>query len=175
MIREKPVLSMINKYNIADLSLKNREVAGTKRGFGAVVPNHDANHGARYFDTENRTNFGQPAQKNPASAQAEFQATQNKSSGGINRPIDAQKLKTLSNLTGEIYNEKYDPQGQTDVQRSWLYQEDPSLRAARVGQKDQVSMLDNANSLCMGDGVWNLREFSNANGAGRHMRQDVTL
>jgi len=71
-------------------------------------------------------------------------------------------------LTGEIYNEKYDPQGQTDVQRSWLYQEDPSLRAARMGQKDQVSMLDNANSLCLGDGVWNLRAFSNKNGAALH-------
>jgi len=52
---------MINKYNIADLSLKNRDVAGSKRGFGAVIPNHPADHGARYFATESRTNFGMPA------------------------------------------------------------------------------------------------------------------
>ena len=53
---------------------------------------------------------------------------------------------TLSNLTGEKYNVDYDPQGQTDVQRSWLYQKDPSLRAANAGfsKKNQVAFFDNA-------------------------------
>ena len=49
---------MINKYNIADLSLQNRPVQGTKEGFGAVIVHHPENHGARYFATETRTHFG---------------------------------------------------------------------------------------------------------------------
>ena len=54
----KPVLGMINKYNIAELSLVDRPVAGTKAGFGAVIVRHPDNHDARYWRTENRDNFG---------------------------------------------------------------------------------------------------------------------
>ena len=54
----KPVLSMINKYNIAELSLVDRPVQGTAAGFGAVINVHAQNHDARYFRTENRDNFG---------------------------------------------------------------------------------------------------------------------
>lgn len=84
---------------------------------------------------------------------------------------------TLSNLTGEKYNVDYDPQGQTDVQRSWLYQKDPSLRAANAGfsKKNQVAFFDNANSLCLGEGVFKQREFNDAPGGNRHMREQVTL
>jgi len=80
-------------------------------------------------------------------------------------------------LAGEVYNTNYDPQGQTDVQRSWLYQQDPSLRAANAGfsKRDQVSFFDNANSLCLGEGIQKQRVFKHAPGAERHMRKDVTL
>lgn len=123
---------MINKYNIADLSLQNRPVQGTKEGFKAVIVNHPAYHGQRYFDTENRTHYGGKEAMNPEKTIAAFAKDQGKCSGGQIRPMDKQKVKTLSNLTGEIYNSNYDPQGQTDVQRSWLYQQDPSLRAANA-------------------------------------------
>ena len=168
---------MINKYNIADLSLQNRPVNGTANGFGAVIHTHPSNHGQRYFATENRDNFGTTAKQDPASTQRKFEATQDHCSGGQHRPIEDQKLRTLSNLTGEVYNANYDAQGQTDVQRSWLYQQDPSLRAANAGfsKRDQVAMFDNANSLCLGDGVQNLRNFNANAGAERHMRKDVTL
>ena len=52
---------MINKYNIAELSLVDRPVKGTTAGFGAVIVRHPANHDARYFRTENRDNFGEKA------------------------------------------------------------------------------------------------------------------
>jgi hypothetical protein len=45
---------MINKYNIAELSLVDRPVEGTKNGFGCVIARHGDNHAARYFDTEHR-------------------------------------------------------------------------------------------------------------------------
>jgi len=51
---------MIHKYNIAELSLVDRPIAGTKQGFGSTLPHHDAHHERRYFATENRTFYGHP-------------------------------------------------------------------------------------------------------------------
>lgn len=176
MTQQKPVLQMINKYNIADLSLADRPVQGTREGFGAVIVNHPAHHGQRYFATENRTHFGGKEAMNPEQTVAAFAKDMGHSSGGQHRPMEQQKVKTLSNLTGEIYNSNYDPQGQTDVQRSWMYQKDPSLRAVNANyQKDQVNFYDNANSLPMGEGVWNTRKFSDKPGANRHFRSDITI
>ena len=69
----KPVLGMINKYNIAELSLVDRPVAGTKAGVGAVISRHADNHDARYWRTENRDNFGINAAKGPSETVAEFE------------------------------------------------------------------------------------------------------
>lgn len=63
--KEKPVLRMINKYNIAELSLVDRPVQTTKQGFGAVIPRHGNDHNARYFNTENRDNFGERPAADP--------------------------------------------------------------------------------------------------------------
>jgi len=68
----KPVLSMINKYNIAELSLVDRPVKGTTAGFGAVINRHGENHDARYFRTENRDNFGMKCPKGPDETIADF-------------------------------------------------------------------------------------------------------
>lgn len=73
--KEKPVLRMINKYNIAELSLVDRPVQTTNNGFGAVIPRHGGDHDARYFRTENRDNFGEKVQKDPATATADFEKT----------------------------------------------------------------------------------------------------
>lgn len=51
---------MINKYNIAELSLVDRPVQGTQNGFGSVISRHGEDQYARYFNTENRDNFGEP-------------------------------------------------------------------------------------------------------------------
>ncbi len=58
VIQRKPVLSMIHKYNIAELSLVDRPVGGTKQGFGSTLPHYEAQHDRRYFSTENRTFYG---------------------------------------------------------------------------------------------------------------------
>ena len=60
----KPVLSMINKYNIAELSLVDRPVHGTKTGFGSVINRHPDNHATRYFATENRDAYGEATRLN---------------------------------------------------------------------------------------------------------------
>ena len=174
--KQKPVLSMINKYNIAELSLVDRPVQGTKSGFGAVITRHPDNHDARYFNTENRDNFGQPAPQGPTETVANFKQTNSSLAGGNLRPIDKQGIKALSNLTGEIYSKSFDPQEQTDVQRSWLYQQDPGVRAVNEGvaNKDQTFFYDNALSLPMGEGVHATKKFSDEPGAFRRIRQDVT-
>ena len=63
------------------------------------------------------------------------------------------------------------------MQRSWLYNKDPSLVAASAGysKKEQTNFVDNALSLPMGEGVHALRKFSDAPGAERHKRSDVIL
>lgn len=109
---------MINKYNIAELSLVDRPVQGTQNGFGAVISRHEGSHAQRYFNTENRDNFGEPSSFDVGMSTL----LMNKhAAGGHARPEDAQKVKTIANLVGENYSKSFDPQEQTDVQRSWLY------------------------------------------------------
>ena len=168
---------MINKYNIAELSLVDRPVQTTAQGFGAVIPRHDATHGARYFRTENRDNFGERVPQGPQETVANFQAASSTQAGGNLRPIEQQGIHKISNLVGEVYSKQYDPQEQTDVQRSWLYQQDPGVRAVNNGQagKSQMQMFDNANSLPMGEGIHATKKFSDEVGAFRRIRQDVTI
>jgi len=63
---------------------------------------------------------------------------------------------------GEVYSKAYDPQEQTDVQRSWLYQQDPGVRAVNEGKagKAQMQMFDNALSLPLGEGIHATKTFS---------------
>ena len=39
-IQERPILSMIHKYNIAELALVDRPVKGPDAGFGSIVNKH---------------------------------------------------------------------------------------------------------------------------------------
>ena len=168
---------MINKYNIAELSLVDRPVQTTASGFGAVIPRHGANHDARYFRTENRDHFGEKVPADAATTVADFNAAKNKSGGGNLRPIDQQGIHKISNLVGEVYSKNQDPQEKTDVQRSWLYQQDPGVRAVNEGKagKNQMQFFDNANSLCMGEGIHATKNFDNSVGAYRRIKQDVTM
>lgn len=107
---------MINKYNIAELSLVDRPVGGTQSGFGAVVDRHEGNQFARYFATENTDNYG-VHQRFDCSANTLLM--NKKPAGGHIRPEELQGLKRISNLVGEVYSKEQDPQEQTDVQRAW--------------------------------------------------------
>ena len=93
------------------------------------------------------------------------------------RPVDQQGIQKISNLVGEVYSKAYDPQEQTDVQRSWLYQQDPGVRAVNEGKagKNQMAFFDNANSLPLGEGIHATKKFDDSVGAFRRIRQDVTL
>ena len=108
--KEKPVLRMINKYNIAELSLVDRPVQTTAQGFGAIIPRHEAGHDARYFRTENRDNFGERPMETPGEATAAFEKTQKTLAGGHLRPTENQGIQKISNLVGEVYSKAYDPQ-----------------------------------------------------------------
>ena len=66
---------MINKYNIAELSLVDRPIKTTAQGFGAVIPRHTAGYDARSFRTETRENFGEPASLGPSETVASFKNT----------------------------------------------------------------------------------------------------
>lgn len=93
------------------------------------------------------------------------------------RSTEQQGIHKISNLVGEVYSKKYDPQEQTDVQRSWLYQQDPGVKAVNDGiaSKSQMQMFDNANSLPMGEGIHATKKFDDSVGAFRRIRQDVTM
>ena len=63
------------------------------------------------------------------------------------------------------------------MQRSWLYQQDPGVRAVNDGiaGKNQLQMYDNATSLPLGEGIHATKKFTDEVGAFRHMRSDVTI
>lgn len=73
---------------------------------------------------------------------------------------------------GEVYSKSFDPQEQTDVQRAWLYQQDPGVNAVNKGLtgKNQTFFYDNANSLCLGEGIHATKKFTDEVGAFRHIR-----
>lgn len=84
--KEKPILRMINKYNIGELNLVDRPVNAPETGFGAVIHRHDASYAARSFRTETRDNFGERAKQSPAEATATFQKASKTQAGGNLRP-----------------------------------------------------------------------------------------
>ena len=119
--QQKPVRSMINKYNIAELSLVDRPIDSTQSGFGAVLNRHGPTHDQRHFATTNKEFYGESKKLDALEAEQQFQATFNKQAGTNYRPFEEQGTKMISNLTGEVYSKSFDPQEQTDVQRAWMY------------------------------------------------------
>ena len=176
---------MINKYNIAELSLVDRPVGGTSTGFGSVINRFNQNHDQRHFNTTFNDFHGQAPRVSAAATVEEIQAEYSKQAGGNARTIDQQKVKTVSCLTGEHFSRdplartKRDPQENTDVQRSWLYSKDAAVTAAKeqpaIGAASQVQFFDNQLSLPLGDGVWATKPKSDQPGFFRHIRTDVTI
>jgi len=175
---------MINKYNIAELSLVDRPVGGTQTGFGAVINRYPENHDQRHFNTTFNEFHGVPIRQTANQTVEEAQAEFGKQAGGNTRPLDLQKTKTVSCLTGENYSRDpfsrttRDPQEQTDVQRTWLYSKDAAVVAVNerpaVGVS-QVQPFDNQLSLPLGDGIWSQKPKSDQPAFFRHVRTDVTI
>lgn len=168
---------MIHKYNIAELSLVDRPIESkVKSGFGAVIPQHEAGNSRRYFQTENRDYFGDATKLTATEANNVYKKMTSNLAGSNLRAEDEQRNRRIANLVGENYDHKLDPQCQTDVQRSWLYQQDPAVRAVNEGNQDmkQNNMFDIATSLPMGDGVHKTLEFNGSMGAYAKKGTDVT-
>ena len=173
---------MINKYNIAELSLVDRPIGGTQTGFGSIINRFPATHDQRSFNTTQGDFHGTNTLKSPEQTVTDFQALYNKQAGGNARPLDLQKVRTVSCLTGENLSkkdgDKKDPQEHTDVQRSWLYSKDAAVAAVRQQPEVAVSQIlpyDNALSLPLGDGIWSQKPKSDEPGFFRRIRTDVTI
>lgn len=85
--KPKQVLSMINRYNWNEFIMVDRPIASTREGFGSALPNHNRQHGQRYFSTEYRNFYGGPTE----STEEEKRATQRQREfmAGTNvRPLD---------------------------------------------------------------------------------------
>jgi len=57
-ITEKPILNMIHKYNIAELSLVDRPVKGPASGFGTVMNKHLPGNDKAWRETSQAEAFG---------------------------------------------------------------------------------------------------------------------
>ena len=174
-IPERPKLRMINKYNIAELSLVDRPIAGPERGFGSIVKKFDKDYGKPYFNTTNHDFFGVPKHENPAETVNSFSKTWSTNSGQRNYD-PKQGLKKISGLTSEVFNNEADPQEHTEVQRTWIYRKDNAVEAVKqdVHKTSQIAEYDNANSLCLGKGEHYYHKKSTEPGAYRKLRTDIT-
>jgi hypothetical protein len=174
-VPDKPKLRMINKYNIAELSLVDRPIAGPDRGFGSTVKKFDKDHGKSYFTSTNHQFYGQPRKENPSQTVTNFHQTQNTNSGQRNYD-PTQGVMKLSGLTSEVYNTSADPQEHTEVQRTWIYKRDNAIETVKSGANipEKLPNYDNANSLPLGPGEHYYHNKSTNPGAHRHMRTDIT-
>lgn len=174
-VDEKKKLRMINKYNIAELSLVDRPISGPERGFGATVKRFDKDHNKPYFNTTNMEFYGEPKKFSAAETTVNFNQTEGNNAGERNYETKS-GIKKLTGLTGEVYNTSADPQEHTEIQRTWIYKKDNAIEATKNGLAgtDQTKPYDNANSLCLGKGEHYYHKKSTDAGAYRHVRSDIT-
>ena len=79
---------MINKYNIAELSLVDRPIGGTQTGFGSVINRFPSTHDQRSFNTTQGDVHGAATLKSAGQTVTDFKAEYNKQAGGNGRPIE---------------------------------------------------------------------------------------
>jgi hypothetical protein len=109
---------MIHKGNIHHVTQVRRPVSAITvgSGFGASLKTHPHQFGRSYFDTTHGAFFGKvPAQEEPLSFVQKFQDSYYKEAGGNKRAYEDQRVRLVSNLTGEVYSNFHDPQEKTDV------------------------------------------------------------
>lgn len=86
-------------------------MGGTQTGFGAVINRHSQGHDQRYFNTTFKDFHGTAHRDTAKETLEQLQAEFSQSAGGQTRPLDLQKTKTVSCLTGENYSK--DPLSRT--------------------------------------------------------------
>ena len=131
--------------------LNDRNVDGPREGFGSLLPTHSRLNEKRFFQTENRDNFGGP----PSSSSLLKNAAKMRFAGSTSRPFDEQKVRQISNLMGENFDEQHDAQERIYVQRQWLPQTDVAIQNinSNKARLSQTNMFDNSNSLPIGEGT----------------------
>lgn len=75
-IKERPLLNMINKENLAELTQVERPVAGPTTGFGTVVNKHQEGHDRLWRQTSQGECFGYGGAINATDAAKNFHYTQ---------------------------------------------------------------------------------------------------
>ena len=173
-VKSRPILSMIHKYNIAELSLVDRPVQGPATGFGSIVNMHPKDHNKVYAETSNGAHFGHRQPLNAFEVKKKFSSHQLYQAGVSKaRKWEEQGVKCNSGLTGEVLV-KGDPQESTEVQRAWLPAKDAAVEAAKRGKVDQNPKTDNELSLPLGEGAHANFPLSDEPGFYRHKRCFIT-
>lgn len=138
---------------------ERRPIPGKSRGFGAVLDRYGPEHGQRFWNTAFEDAFGQTPAGTRLTRKERGMRTSASSpsltSAGISVLDEANRAQGMKVgvLCGENYNPVADPSSATEVQRSWLYQKDPSIRNIHLGgKKSALSKSDNELSINLGEG-----------------------
>ena len=74
-IKERPLLNMINKENLAELTLVDRPVNGPDTGFGTIVNKHKTGHDKLWRETSQGEAHGYGEKPDAAGAAEAFAKT----------------------------------------------------------------------------------------------------
>lgn len=194
---------LINPKNFADVLERQRAVRMENSDFGSTLKKHDREHDRLYTMTNYQDAFSRPKpetahdiiNKHEAGGRAQ------KPAGWTKNQPKLEGIAMTSVLTGEKYREGYDPQHNTEVQRAWLPAKDKALYVAKnnlstndninktrglsasnfdrlKGYRENMSQVndyDNATSLPMATGAYDIQNKHWGPGNFRHIRTDVTI
>jgi hypothetical protein len=121
--------SMANSATFTQ-SMRHRPCPGKPEtgGFGAILPSHNASEEERHFETSaTAAGRGTGTMIEAASAPAGGEQPWVVGRAGAR----AERGMSTSGVLGEVLKVGSDPQNNTSVQRSWMYQEDPMLKYRR--------------------------------------------
>lgn len=123
-IKEKPILKMIHRYNLADLNLPSREA---KAPSDLTFKRRSELVGQQNWTTTSQAAFGVGQNLDATGETFKFKQ-QLSTQAGIHapRPMEIQGVRCTAGLCGEVYKND-DPQVTTEVQRAWLPTQDPSI------------------------------------------------
>ena len=93
----------------------SRPVSGGDSGFGSILKKHPPSHGKTFFNTTNEAFFGLPQKAGPTQTAQQYDQNSRRQAGGHARDYESQRVRIISNLTGEVYYGDHDPQEKTDI------------------------------------------------------------
>jgi hypothetical protein len=151
---EKP--TFITTESIPEVCYEDRRpVPGSYRGFGAVLSRHEESHGQRNWNTTSGDTFG-VGMGSRSKSMPRLDPAQSRSAGvGTEDAENAAKGMKVGVMCGEEYADRGEPSRDTKTQRSWLYQQDASLRNLHHAgaTKKKLTPVDNHLSLPLGEGA----------------------